>query len=138
MTRIAVEGSVTSWANRPMCQITGCKNQAVYQYQYEDGDYKWRVRHGKIICSAHHRSGYHPVARWRKDHCENLSGFLGFKCTTTIFWDGMLEVDHKNGDPSDNRPTNLQTLCSCCHKYKTKINKDYLSDGRKALGITTY
>ena len=135
MSRPPFPGSITSWANRPMCQIDGCQNQAMYMYEYDDGTWKWRVLHGKIICSAHHNRSWHPSLRHRKDHCENKSGFLGFKCTTTIAWDGMLEVDHKNGDPSDNRPVNLQTLCSCCHKYKTKINKDYLTDGRKTLGL---
>jgi hypothetical protein len=133
----ALEGSITSWKLRPSCQIDGCSNPAMYQYQYDDGDWKWRVRHGKIICSAHHTKGWHPTLKHRKDHCENRTGFLGFKCTTNIFWEGMLDVDHKNGNPSDNRPANLQTLCKCCHAYKTHSNKDYLTDGRKALGFTS-
>ena len=137
MSRTPIEGSVTTWANRPMCQIDGGKNHAKCEYEYDDGTWKWRVRHGKIICTAHQRKTWHPSLKHRKDHCENTTGFLGFKCTTTIFWDGMLEVDHKNGDPSDNRFANLQTLCSCCHRYKTKINKDYLTEGRKTLGITS-
>ena len=135
MSYLSHQGSITTRANRPMCEMDGCQNQAMFMYEYSDGTVKWRVRHGKIICSAHQRKTYHPSLKHRKDHCENRTGFLGFKCTTTIAWDGMLEVDHKNGNPSDNRPSNLQTLCSCCHRYKTKIYKDYLSDGRKTLGI---
>ena len=137
MSRTPIEGSVTTWANRPMCQIDGCQNHAKFEYEYDDGTWKWLVRHGKIICTVHQRKTSNRSLKHRKEHCENTTGFLGFKCTTTIFWDGMLEVDHKNGDPSDNRPANLQTLCSCCHRYKTKINKDYLTEGRKTLGITS-
>lgn len=135
MSYLSHRGSITTRAHRPMCEMDGCQNQAMFLYEYSDGTVKWRVRHGKIICSAHQRKTYHPSLKHRKDHCENRTGFLGFKCTTTIAWDGMLEVDHKNGNPSDNRPSNLQTLCSCCHRYKTKIYKDYLSAGRKTLGI---
>jgi len=136
MPGIALEGSITSWENRPQCQIAGCCNPAMYNYQYADGDWKWRVRHGKIICGAHQRKSWHPTLKHRKDYCENVSGFLGFKCTTNLVWNGMLDVDHKNGNPGDNRPANLQTLCKCCHMYKTHKNKDYLTDGRKTLGFT--
>jgi hypothetical protein len=61
---------------------------------------------------------------------------LGYKCTTTIVWDGMLDVDHKNGDPTDNRPENLQTLCKCCHAYKTWKFGDAKTPGRKTLNVT--
>lgn len=70
---------------------------------------------------------------FRKDHCENIDGRLGFICTTNIFWAGMLDVDHINGNPHDNREENLQTLCKCCHSYKGWANKDYATPGRKAL-----
>ena len=135
MSRPAHPGSITAWVNRPKCQIDDCQNQAMYTYQYDDGTWKWRVRHGKIICSTHHERTWHPSRKHRKDYCENISGFLGFKCTTNLMWDGMLDVDHKNGNPSDNRKINLQTLCKCCHAYKTHKNKDAQTPGRTVLGI---
>ena len=135
MSRPTMPGSVTTWAKRPKCQLDGCDNDAKFEYQYDDGTWKWRVRHGKIICQAHQKSSWHPYLRHRKAHCENVSGFLGFKCTTNIYWNGMLDVDHKNGNPSDNRKQNLQTLCKCCHAYKTHKNKDGQTPGRLALGI---
>ena len=128
--------SRTTWEQRPNCQIDGCNNPAMYMYQYENGTWKWRVRHGKIICSVHHTQTWHPYKKHRKDYCENRTGFLGFICTTTIYWQGMLQIDHINGDPSDNRTNNLQTLCGCCHAYKTHKNRDYLTIGRKKLGFT--
>ena len=30
----------------------------------------------------------------------------------------MLDVDHKDEDHLNNEPSNLQTLCKCCHSYK--------------------
>ena len=75
----------------------------------------------------------HPYLKYRKDYCENIDKRLKFKCTTTIFWEGMLDVDHVNGKPNDNREENLQTLCKCCHAYKTNLFKDYASEGRDAI-----
>ena len=76
---------------------------------------------------------FHPYRKHRKNYCENIDSRLGFKCTTTVVCDGMLDVDHKNGRPDDNRPQNLQTLCKCCHAYKTNVKKDYATPGRKML-----
>jgi hypothetical protein len=83
-----------------------------------------------------YKNSKHPYRFARKDYCENLDGRLGYVCTTTIVINAQLEVDHIDGNPSNNEIENLQTLCGCCHTYKTAINKDYLTEGRKALGIT--
>ena len=78
----------------------------------------------------------HRYRKYRETYCENEDGRLGYECTTTIAWDGMLDVDHINGDPTDNRPENLQTLCKCCHAYKTWKFGDAKTPGRKALKVT--
>jgi hypothetical protein len=83
-----------------------------------------------------YKNSKHPYRFARKDYCENLDGRLGYVCTTTIVINAQLEVDHIDGNPSNNKIENLQTLCGCCHTYKTAINKDYLTEGRKVLGIT--
>jgi len=36
----------------------------------------------------------------------------------------QLDVDHINGDKSDNSVSNLQTLCANCHRLKTHLNRD--------------
>ena len=123
----------TTMRLRPGCEVPGCTNKATYHYRYEDGTYLWRTRFGFYICGTHQRHTWHPYLQHRKDYCENIDGRLGFKCTTTIFWPGMLDVDHRNGDPSDNRPRNLQTLCKCCHAYKTHKSGDMLTPGRGSL-----
>ena len=130
--------------------------------EYED---KLAQEAGFIDQGDRDRKG-HKYLKYRKDYCENRDGRLGFVCplgdkpiinpinNPEIFedkdnkrgyyhgmvvaksWNGLLEVDHKNGDPSDNSPENLQTLCVYCHKVKTAQEGDAHSDGRKTLGIT--
>jgi cytochrome c5 len=79
----------------------------------------------------------HPYRQYRKDYCENIDSRLGYKCTTTIVWDGQLDVDHIDENPSNNNPANLQTLCKCCHAYKSNvfIKENGVTPGRKSLGI---
>jgi len=86
-------------------------------------------RQGLTVTEYQHQ--YHPYLKYRKDYCENKDGRLGFTCTTNIVWQGMLHVDHIDGNHTNNSSNNLQTLCACCHGYKTWKNQDYLSPGRK-------
>lgn len=85
------------------------------------------------VSTAEYRRRSVRHRRYMKNYCENIDGRLGFKCTTTIILDcGMLHVDHINGISFDERPENYQTLCSCCHSYKSNVFKDYKSHGRKS------
>lgn len=87
----------------------------------------------------------HPYLRYRKTFCENVDGRLGFVCTYTPptreqlsvlpnieeTFKGWLQVDHKDGNHTNNTEENLQTLCACCHTVKTAMSKDYATPGRK-------
>lgn len=140
---------------RPTCQTEGCSKPAALIRNTDKGP-KWRKwctqchshrtaeLHGLKtlvqVCAKNagmtvtqYTNQWHPYLKFRKDYCENQDGRLGFKCTTTIFWQGMLDVDHINGDPEDHREANLQTLCKCCHAYKTVKSGDYATPGRKSL-----
>ena len=96
------------------------------------------------------KNSKHPYRMYRLDYCENIDERLGFKCTTTAppqeliekvidsgYYEGHLQVDHIDGIPSNNDPDNLQTLCACCHAFKTAMKKDYLKPGRKGLGLNS-
>jgi len=115
------------------------------------------VRRTPYICTPHHQhrlakkhdvptySGLTgPSSEYRdkvKTYCENTDGRLGFVCTTTIInktklgldWYGMLDVDHIDGNPYNQSSENCQTLCKCCHAYKTLVNRDTATPGRKSL-----
>lgn len=86
----------------------------------------------------------HPYLRYRKIYCENQDGRLGFKCTSVLptqeqidaaglAWKPIqfLEVDHIDGNHTNNDPANLQTLCKCCHMIKSAQVGDHLTPGRK-------
>lgn len=146
--------------DRPKCVVPGCTRHG----QHTGGYKKNGTPIFRKMCAKHHyekiakkrglknitevlakNAGFdtatqylnskHPSRQYRKNYCENTDGRLGFKCTTTIVWEGQLQVDHIDGNPKNEVKENYQTLCACCHAYKTHIYKDYLSPGRKALGI---
>lgn len=49
----------------------------------------------------------------RKDNCE--------KCGTNK----RLQIDHIDGNTSNNNPENLMTLCHPCHNIKTTENNEW-------------
>lgn len=52
----------------------------------------------------------------------------GFKCERCHFIPEdkvQLDVDHIDGDRSNNESSNLQTLCANCHRLKTKQSMDW-------------
>ena len=55
--------------------------------------------------------------KWhRKDYCEHC----GLKPEYKV----VLDVDHIDGDHTNNDPSNLQTLCANCHRIKTVVSGD--------------
>ena len=133
--------------NHRMCKVVGCENLG-----HDVTKVHLRLQ-GRVVrrplCKEHYystlavkkgmepedwRNSYQEHRYHMKNYCENIDGRLGFKCTTTIILHkGMLENDHKNGVPFDHVESNMQTLCSCCHKYKSNVFKDYASVGRKTI-----
>jgi 5-methylcytosine-specific restriction endonuclease McrA len=55
--------------------------------------------------------------RYKKDYCE-LCGFVAIHRV-------QLDVDHIDGNHTNNKPDNLQTLCANCHRLKTQLNNDH-------------
>ena len=125
---------------RPKCQVPGCDKNAhntntTLNPRYRKSSWVAEEFGGDgYVCGKHHQKKY-LIGDWiykqfRKTYCENTDGRLGYICTATIINEGQLDADHINGDPSDNREENIQTLCANCHRVKTIQNKDYATTGR--------
>ena len=121
-------------ADRPRCEVDGCNRSGQHKGTYrKDGTPLFRKK-----CSQHHFID-HGIGGWdykihRKTYCENVDGRLGFVCTSNIIdHEWQIDVDHRDGNPSNNNPENLQSLCKCCHAIKTKNERDYMTPGRKSL-----
>lgn len=143
---IIVRAYRTALRDKTTCCEHGCDKPRARNGYSKNGTPSFKKR-----CSAHNKqhfaklagfetvnqweNSFHPYKKFRKDYCENTDGRLGFKCTTTITMSAMLQVDHIDGNPSNNQPENLQTLCACCHVHKTMTNKDYATPGRKSYGL---
>ena len=118
----------------PTCVNTGCGNSVIVR------DWKYySFKHMCSDCTSRLQKGHDPrsgVKFYKKNYCENKDSRLGFKCPVDknwIFPNSVLHGDHKNGNHEDNRPDNLQTLCSICHHLKGVKSGDFVSatKGRK-------
>lgn len=58
----------------------------------------------------------YPYTVHKKDACQHC-GFVPEHSS-------QLDVDHIDGDHSNNNPDNLQTLCANCHRLKTHLHRD--------------
>lgn len=102
------------------------------------------------------QNSFHPYLKYRKNYCENnqvtfwadleiksnkvikhpYKGLApGFICTATIPISALLQVDHIDGNPTNHTISNLQTLCSNCHTFKTLAFGDAHTIGRKQSKI---
>ena len=123
-----MEKMITTLHENKQCVTPGCNRQAVSTgiIRKRDG-LKTRQRYCTFCKQKKYNLKGKEYVKYKKDYCENIGSRLGYKCTTTIMDNCQLEVDHINGNHSDNRPENLQTFCVCCHKYKTFTSKDMLN-----------
>lgn len=111
---------------KPKCVVEGCERPGQHQGKYrKDGSVIYRAKCQLHNALQYNMEGAHKL--FKKEICENKDGRLGFICTTTTMDSCQLEVDHVNNNHKDNDPDNLDTLCSCCHRYKTKHYSNYQS-----------
>ena len=91
------------------------------------------AKKNKFESITDYKNSKHKYLKYRKTFCENIDGRLGFVCTCNIVLNAQLQVDHIDGNPENNDPANLQTLCANCHIVKTIMNGDSKTPGRKML-----
>jgi 5-methylcytosine-specific restriction endonuclease McrA len=83
-------------------------------------------------CQTHYRNRKNnkkkPYRKHKKDVCKSC----GFVPEHPI----QLDVDHIDGNHSNNDESNLQTLCANCHRLKTYINQDHIKKQAPTQGLT--
>lgn len=103
---------------RPIC--TRCNKRPGEPNKFRDKNGVDRSYYKKKCHDCRRR----PYLAYKKDSCE----FCGFIAVNTC----QLDVDHIDGNHSNNEPENLQTLCANCHRLKTFLNKEGLYYDRGA------
>lgn len=83
-------------------RLCGCGNKAIST---------GRDRKGRQVYKTRCRTCITKAIALRKDYCE---------CCGKKWEDGKkFDTDHIDGNPSNNDPSNVQTLCRPCHITKT-------------------
>ena len=57
----------------------------------------------------------------------NKASMICSSCGFQAVYKGQLDIDHIDGNHTNNNISNIQILCANCHRLKTFINKDYLT-----------
>ena len=69
-----------------------------------------------------------------------MYGHICMSCNLSVWKDCpiALELDHKNGDPSDDRPENVWVICPNCHATTKSWKGRNKGNGRKSMGLPLY
>lgn len=124
-------GTVLQMPKRPKCINHGCNEPVVtVSGKITDPNPRWRPYCSNCQHANYGGRKYKPgVTPFKTGKCSNHDSHLGFKCPIDYKKNpefiGMIEMDHKNGDHTDNRKSNLDELCPMCHKKKGKLVGDY-------------
>ena len=117
---------VVPLTSRPKCVTVGCNRtgQHTGNYSKVTGLPSFRKTCAKCHSLQYGLNGW-EYKQYRKDYCENVDGRVGHVCTTTFVdpnWE--LDADHIDGNHANNAEENIQTLCACCHRVKTRQEGD--------------
>lgn len=115
--------------DRPDCKE--CSRKARYHHKEPDGSVKYWRRYC-TMCHKNRGQSQYKYRIHKKKFCEGC----GFIADHPV----QLDVDHIDGDHTNDDLNNLQTICANCHRLKTVMNGDhngvrYIPQNRKETGI---
>jgi 5-methylcytosine-specific restriction endonuclease McrA len=96
-----------------------CGNRPQMAAGMQNGFQRWKKR-----CVRCHRRRYEMNPGGGKGAHRRHVGLECESCGFVALHPCQLDVDHKDGDHSNNSPANLQTLCANCHRLKTMLNRE--------------
>jgi hypothetical protein len=122
-------------AERPLCINDGCDKLVTVSAYYSNGTAKWRPVCGHCSQAQTGRIPYADgVSPFKKNKCSNKDGRLGFKCAVNFKLlpkeYSITEMDHIDGDDTNNCKENVQELCVICHKIKSQQCNDLIPNAR--------
>jgi len=109
--------------NRPKCK-TCKKNVALRQYYKHVTDGK-RFYWIDICTSCRRKNEGKPIRKSKYKDKVN-KGLICSLCPFIAEHKCQIDIDHIDGNHSNNLSENLQQICANCHRLKTQLNKDYL------------
>ena len=111
----------------PKCLNKGCKNPVqVREWKY----WSFRSECSTCMCARKNGKTIDGIVFHKKTYCENTDAHLGFRCPVkkwawkTCDFSSSLDLDHIDGNHSNNKPSNIKTYCKMCHMRKSIVDGD--------------
>ena len=103
------------------CSMPNCGNTV--------GQHSKVKNKNKQVCSAHRTRKKLEVDNWKMQQgCANSDHHYGFPCVcSTIIEPATLEINHIDGNNSNRDPSNIEVLCSMCHRTATLRQEHHLN-----------
>lgn len=124
-----------------------CNIKFEYNPHHQDGKYCGNICRGSHKSKLHKEAWYagtvqHPERTTIRKY---LTEDRGYKCEISECglseWLGKpitLHVDHIDGNPGDDRPSNVRLICPNCHSQTEFLGAANKGRGRGSLGIKLY
>lgn len=96
-----------------------------------------RPGQGGWRCSRAFRAKPSEIAHRRRMRQQDHRRHVGARCECCGFIAehlAQLDVDHRDGNHSNNDPSNLQTLCANCHRLKTLLERNRIGPRTPSWG----
>ena len=92
-----------------------CGNKCQNEYQEKEKLRKWLTGEIKGYCKGGSYTLYQIVKEYIFEQADNKCEECGFDDVNPFTGNRIIQIDHTDGDASNDRPENLKVLCPNCH-----------------------